>query len=161
MAKPIPTDIPDDVKARFWSKVDVRDHDECWPWQGHLASNGYGRMSIGMLGAFAAQRLSLRIAGTDVPERMVVDHLCRNRACVNPAHLRVVTNKTNVLAGVGLTAQNATKTHCVNGHEFTPENTICVRRPDGPRRYCRQCSRVNKARSQKKARRLRQQGASK
>ena len=58
-----------------------------------------------------------------IPSGMTVDHLCRNRACVNPEHMEVVTNKENVLRGVGLSALNYRKTECFHGHQYTPANT--------------------------------------
>jgi hypothetical protein len=79
-----------------------------------------------------------------------LDHLCRNPACVRPDHLEAVTARENTLRGIGPTAVNALKTHCVHGHEFTPENT----RMKGIRRVCRECQRAANRKS-KRARLLR------
>jgi hypothetical protein len=68
-----------------------------------------------------------------------LDHLCRNRACVNPDHLRPASARENVLRGTGRTAANAVKTHCDNGHEFTAENTYLD--PKTGWRQCRTCKR--------------------
>ncbi len=68
---------------------------------------------------------------------MTLDHLCRNKACVNPEHLEPVTQKENVLRGVGPTAINAKKTHCIRGHEFNEQNTIF--HPRTNYRTCRVC----------------------
>lgn len=54
-----------------------------------------------------------------IPEGFEIDHVCRNRACVRPSHLRAVDHRTNVLAGVGHSAVNARKTQCPKGHEYT------------------------------------------
>lgn len=65
-----------------------------------------------------------------------LDHLCRNRGCVNPEHLEVVTLVENVRRGEGITAKNTEKTHCPKGHEYTPENTYLYK---GKHRHCRTC----------------------
>lgn len=79
-----------------------------------------------------------------IPEGKVIDHLCRNGACVNPGHLEPVTVRENTLRGVGPSAVNAAKTHCLRGHQFTEENTY--RPPKEPhKRKCRECGRIRQA----------------
>ena len=87
---------------------------------------------------FQAHRLAYEAAYGDIPDGLVIDHLCRNRRCINPQHLEAVTIGENALRGVGSPAQNARKTHCKRGHEFTQENTI---RLPHDRRECRACRR--------------------
>jgi hypothetical protein len=77
---------------------------------------------------------------------LVLDHLCRNRRCVNPEHLEIVTSVENVMRGEGFGPKNAAKTHCDKGHEFTPENTYIRTRAQGGRE-CRACIRIKSARS--------------
>jgi HNH endonuclease len=78
---------------------------------------------------------------------MTLDHLCRNPKCVNPEHLQIVTNKENILRGVSFTAENASKTHCVRGHELTPDNLVKGGQPGRPR-VCLACAR-NKERTKR------------
>lgn len=137
MAKPVPTTIPDDVKARFWAKVDVRGSDDCWLWTG-AHYDGYGTFSL-CGRAMRSMRAAQFIVGARPADGQHVDHICRNRACVNPAHLRNVAPRDNTLAegSLAISAINFRKTHCKSGHELTPENTYRV----GPNRAWRMCKR--------------------
>lgn len=106
----------------------------CWGWTGDHLPSGYGRFYFRGERSIAHRAVFEALRGK-VPAGLVLDHLCRNRGCVNPWHLEPVTDAVNILRGVGPPAMNAKKTHCVHGHEFTPENTIA--RKDG--RECRAC----------------------
>jgi hypothetical protein len=129
--------VPPDV--RFWAKVDKSG--ECWVWRGSL-SRGYGRLWLD--GSFVQAHVwSWQLANGAVPHGLVLDHLCRNRACVNPAHLEPVTHRENLLRGETLAARNAAKTHCFAGHELSADN-LCNRR-DGYR-VCKICHRLREAR---------------
>jgi HNH endonuclease len=87
----------------------------CWEWMGCRIWNGYGRVRNGSHPVLAHRRVYEILVGK-IPEGMVLDHVCNNRPCVNPAHLRVSTGKDNVLRGTGPTAVNYRKTHCNEGH---------------------------------------------
>ena len=111
----------------------------CWIWTGNIR-RGYGLFSYARHGAMGAHRWSYQLYVGPIPEGLVLDHLCRVRACVNPAHLEPVTQRENVMRGASVVAVNVTLTHCLNGHEFSPENTYSS--PSKPRkRKCRICQR--------------------
>lgn len=108
---------------------------DCIVWQGRLNDAGYGR-----IGARLAHRVAYEAAVGPIPNGLELDHLCRNRACVNPEHLEPVTRAENVAR-----SSRSTKRACVNGHPFTPENTY-VRRDGLGKRVCRACNRAAVAR---------------
>ncbi len=142
----------------FWSRVEVKNTKECWNWKGPVASHGYGDMQVNdgqRYRHLRAHRVSMHLFGNVIPEGMVVDHQCKNKLCVNPAHLRIVTSKTNSLENsVSVTARNNAKTHCIRGHEFNESNTYKLIGKSG--RQCRECKSIldKKYKAQKKAREL-------
>lgn len=128
---------------RFWASVDFDGEGGCWLWTQKLAPSGYGqfgvgRRAIGTYGKKRAHRWAYEHLVGPIPEGLVLDHLCRVRHCVNPDHMEPVTSRENTLRGETRPAINAARTHCTNGHEFTPENTGTTHR--GGRR-CRACAR--------------------
>lgn len=149
-----------DPVARFWSHVDKApsEHAGGWLWTGETENNGYGRI-------FAdgkkqgAHRFAYELLIGPIPKGMTVDHVCHNiddecpggvcvhRRCLFPEHLALKPLKPNILAGKGLAAENAKKTHCKQGHPFDEANTYLA--PSG-RRVCRTCmsfwGRQNRAR---------------
>lgn len=126
---------------RIRAKVPKLDAAVCWPWQGHCHPDGYGRMWDGTRWR-PAHRMVYELEVGPIPDGLQLDHLCRNRSCVNPAHLEPVTNKENGLRGISPAADHARQTHCLNGHEFTDENTYMHPGPHGLRRVCRICKRA-------------------
>lgn len=110
----------------------------CWQWHGAISASGYGTFQPQKV-TVGAHRFVYELHNGTVPAGLHLDHLCRNRACVNPGHLEPVSCKENVLRGEGLAAANARKTHCKRGHEFTTENTYV--KPGG-RRVCKECRRI-------------------
>lgn len=122
---------------RFQAKI--KRGTDCWRWLGPINPRGYGMFSYKGI-SFAAHRVGVVLDGREIPAGMVVDHTCRNRACVNPVHLRVVTARENALENsVGHAAQNSAKTHCPKGHEFTPDNLVQWALRQGYR-HCRICT---------------------
>lgn len=108
----------------------------CWLWL-KATSGGYARFRQGKKDLLMHRR-AYELSKGPIPPGLQIDHLCRQRSCVNPQHLRVVTPRENTLAGFGPTAMHARATHCPQGHEYTPEN---VRMSRG-RRHCKACGRV-------------------
>jgi len=109
----------------------------CWNWTKHLDKDGYGILKVNGRDT-KAHRFSYEHYVGPISEGLVIDHLCRNRKCVNPNHLEPVTPRTNVLRGKTITAKNKAKTHCIRGHEFSGAN-LSFRA--GGRRKCLACQR--------------------
>lgn len=105
---------------------------DCLLWRGSLYQNGYGKYGKKM-----AHRISYEMLVGEIPLDMCLDHLCRNRECINPDHLEIVTPTENVMRGESTHARNARKTECIKGHKFTPENTYSP--PKKNTRECRTC----------------------
>ncbi len=126
--------------AAFWKHVDRRAEDECWNWLGTKGRHGYGRLFNKFIRkSIQAHRFSYEALVGTIGDGLVIDHLCRNKSCVNPVHLEPVTQRENTLRGIGPTAQNVLKTHCKRGHALTPGNVrLCH---GGTMRQCRQCER--------------------
>lgn len=118
----------------------LRDAGDHWIWQGSKDRKGYGNVWFGQKW-WRAQRLAYWAFHGSLDKALTTDHLCRVHACVNPEHLRQITNRENVLIGVGITALNAKKRRCQNGHDLIPPNVYID--PHGWR-YCKPCRRSRK-----------------
>lgn len=141
-------------EARLLDKIDFGP--DCWTWTAGL-TKGYGALRTAA-GMRKAHRLVWETYVEPIPKGLVLDHLCRNRACVNPDHLEVVTHRENILRGEGLAAQQARRTHCPLGHPYADENLHV-----GPKgnRYCRTCMRAKEpeARRRYRARKRQERGS--
>lgn len=120
--------------ARFWKYVEITD--SCWLWRGPaITPKGYARIRSAGRYVFV-HRFSWRLANGPIPEGLTIDHLCRNRLCVNPAHLEPVTVRENLMRGNTHAAANIKKTHCPYDHPFSGANLYI--NPQG-KRFCRRC----------------------
>lgn len=128
------------VEERFWEKVErpADPSDTCLLWTACCSKYGYGSFKAGGK-MVSAHRWSYEYHVGKIPDGLVIDHLCRVRNCVNPDHLEVVTNRENVLRGLGVSAVNARKVKCNQGHSFNDKNTYV--NPNTGERKCRTCER--------------------
>ena len=108
----------------------------CWVWQRNINDQGYGLVVASKLtGHFRkvrAHRLTYENLIGPIPCGLELDHLCRNRSCVNPSHLEPVSHRENAIRGVGARCEKG-KWFC--GHLRTAENTL----PKGKGGTCREC----------------------
>lgn len=138
---------------RFWTCVEKRGPEECWPWRGTTNPKGYGTFR------FAGRSRSAHVLswelhhGETIAPGMMGCHSCDHPWCVNPAHIWPGTARDNAKDAVAkgrlrtptqtMTApirnQNSGKTHCKRGHELTGDNVI----PRGKWRPCRECQRMH------------------
>lgn len=137
---------PTPWQPRFWAKVDKDGPNGCWVWTAYRGIGGYGQFDT--RDPEVATRFTHRIAFLLVrgwlPEwdgkSAELDHLCRNTACCNPDHLEPVSHQVNLLRGETEARRRKSKTHCIRGHELTPENTRVRPRGHG-QRHCKTCDR--------------------
>ncbi len=130
------------LPERFWSKVAVNDGTHCWEWTAAKDGKGYGKYYVGGGRVLAtAHRFAFLTLVGESNSTLDADHLCRNRACVNPAHIEMVTRQVNTVRGDGPAAVNYAKTHCHLGHPLEGENLKIGQRNDHARRSCRTCLR--------------------
>jgi hypothetical protein len=142
---------------RFMSKVRLAGdswEDDCWEWQDHL-NKGYGSMRMRPHGRFPAHRISWEWStGKKIPDGLVIDHLCRNRCCVNPNHLEPVTNYENTIVRGDTLGPWRHRDECAAGHPYTDENTHIYVKPNGAIwRICITCRRKRDREQKMEARR--------
>ena len=128
------------LPERFWSKVDRRGPDECWPWTAHTQAKGYGTFGIGNR-PYPAHRVAYELTHGVVPDtRIFVCHSCDTPGCCNPAHLFLGSHDDNMAdMKAKRRARNAKKTHCALGHPLQEPNLVPHLAAKGIRR-CRECN---------------------
>lgn len=140
LLEPFPAEQIEAVRARFAGRFS-EDTSGCWVWNGSRTSAGYGQLIIDGRKKYA-HRISYELAGREIPEGLVIDHLCRNRACINPAHLEPVTRRTNNLRGAHPLAVVYQTGRCRRGHDLS-----ITSEPNGKgKRTCGKCRRDRVAR---------------
>lgn len=151
------TDFSDRVIGNFRANAAraARDANGCLIWPRTVDRDGYGLVCFRVAGGIrrvAAHRLAMLVEHGEIPEWMVIDHLCRTHACIDTNHLRIATIRQNVRAGLSGYA-NPVKAHCPQGHAYDGDNVRIYVRPDGGEtRVCKACDREKSARYKAKTR---------
>jgi HNH endonuclease len=134
------------VRERFDAKWKCDEMTGCWNWTAYTNPGGYGMFCKNSY-PYLAHRIAYEFYIGSIPKGLFIDHLCRNRKCVNPEHMELVTNRENVNRGIVAEvhrARQAAKTHCKYGHPFNGDN-LSIDKTTG-QRVCREC-RINRKRS--------------
>jgi hypothetical protein len=130
------------VLERFIANISIQDTPTaCWIWTGSKTPLGYGKLSVNRRNTYA-HRLAWEYLRGPIPDGLVIDHLCRNPSCVNPAHLEPVTQQVNTQRKVMPVKPDAPpKTHCIHGHNLSGSNLYIA--PSGVQ-SCRECRSRNR-----------------
>jgi hypothetical protein len=119
------------------SRIKIDDNG-CWIWQLKPTTYGYGQIREPQARKMVkAHRASYQAFVGEIPAGLTLDHLCRVRLCVNPAHLEPVTNKENLLRGENSVGIKHRQTHCIYGHPLSGDNLYMTKRGN---RMCKTCS---------------------
>lgn len=110
---------------RLLTKIDIKDGNQCWSWLGNCNKRGYGRIRFNGPKILVHRLIYAWLVGP-VPTGFgknikIIDHVCNNKKCCNPSHLRLTTHRINVLRGNGNSAIESRRTHCIRGHLFPPQ----------------------------------------
>jgi hypothetical protein len=135
--------MTDSDLERFWGFISINKKTQCWNFKS-LKSNGYGQIRIGAKNVLA-HRFSYEVNNGKIQEGLDLDHLCKNRKCVNPLHLQIVTRRENLLRGDTITKYNSEKQVCPKGHPYSGNNLLLIFRKKRRTfsRECKICHREN------------------
>jgi hypothetical protein len=131
---------PRPLSERLMSGIEFDTNGGCWLWTKRLNPRGYGEIGVGSAVdgsnrvAFA-HRTSYEAFVGSIPSGLELDHLCRVRCCINPAHLEPVTHAENLARGFAVYKVHRAKTHCPRGHPYDADNTRLYQ----GRRFCKAC----------------------
>jgi hypothetical protein len=141
----VPVVLPSDAQVSFWRQVTRGSG--CWQWTGCVGSDGYGQVSAPARTRLRAHRVAYELEVGPIEVGLTLDHLCKNRLCVNPTHLEPVTRAENSRR------ESDRNTTCRQGHPKTPENRYV--RPDGLGTHCRPCIQIRSKRQYEREKALR------
>ena len=122
---------------RFEEKYMPEPNSGCWLWLASTNGHGYGQLAASPSRPRGAHRIAYELFRGPIPPNMTLDHLCRVRSCVNPAHLEAVPLRVNLIRGNGWSGRKARQTHCLRGHLLAAPNLNTTK--DGGRQ-CRTCT---------------------
>lgn len=136
---------PRPASERFYGKYEVDAKSGCWIWTGARGDHGYGTIGDtpepNKPRTLLAHRLSYEMHIGPIPEGLVVDHMCNNRACVNPAHLQAITHRANIDRSPKPIVRRRLENRCIRGHDLTDPEVVYTR-PDTGRRQCKVCHKI-------------------
>lgn len=143
------TKLPANMREKIMVSTDQKltNGSVCWEWTGALNSKGYGSMTNGRRGSQLTHRYAYELLVGSIPRGLQIDHLCRNKSCLNTDHLEPVTNAENARRAA------AVQTHCAQGHPLSGDNLrMKPRRGGRAQRSCITCQRRWTAESERRAR---------
>lgn len=144
--------------GNFEKKIEKVTESGCWIWMGRCIYSGYGHFDFNNKAVLAHRWGYEHYTKTKIPPKMTIDHLCRVRCCVNPAHLEVVTQSENLRRSRIIYDYNRNKTHCLKGHPLSGDNLYMHRYRNSTHRHCRECKRAEirqrRARNKKGVRKM-------